>query len=943
MSCFSTSSIFFISLRLKVFLVTTLVLVFLAFTFFFVSQSELESQLEQRQFINYKKQKLDIINAIKMSRNTLQGYTSMISAVAATDSLFGINDNKKVSAKINEIWPSLQLDIGIDELKILDKEGKVVLEKGAYIFSRNKNENIDNVFYRRWAKESLDLERPVSRLICSKECRQYAFSPILSNGESIGVVVASLSIADVARYINIDGKSDIAILADIKERQRSSYLKSWGGDVVAATNKEETIKKIDYLSQGFSKKEIVDSPVRIKLNDEYYYVMMFPVGDNGHAIEDGGHVVVFSNITDEYESVNKESERAFLIILLGWLFAEAAIFGLLWKPMSSLKKIIEYLPMLAEGKFDDFAKVMKIPGRYSHDEIGVLQRTALAVSGKLQQLQIELHDMNSQLQYRVEDLAKERDFTNSLLSTASALIITHGEKSGVVIANQLALKKTGLRLDNIIGKGFQNTFLNDNDRFNYFRSEFQQEHTLAGNNEIIIEWYHSPLSSLSSEDAYWVSVGVDVTEKKKAESRLVWLANQDSLTGLYNRRFFKERLEESLSNQEYGAVFYLDLDRFKEVNELSGHGSGDKLLCMVADKLKDFLPDECFIARLGGDEFSVLLPFYADSLAIDIASKINDALDEINFIVDKQRHRAVASIGIASYPMHGDNTESIMANADIAMYLAKDNPMVDWHLITEKDLSKENIQHRIYWDEVLKQSLQDDSFEFFAQPIMNVSDNTIKHYELLIRLPDSVGGFFSPGQFIPVAERSGLIIDIDRYVIEKGVHYLSCMNGVSFSINISGKSLRDESLAEFLSKKLEESGAQAERLIVEITETEAVTDFGLASKTLLDIKELGCKVALDDFGSGFSSFRYLDRLPSDFVKIDGEFISGLERSPSNRVIVNSIFEVSRSFGKQVIAEFVDSDEVLDILSEIGVDYAQGYLVGKPEHINKIIRCDDERK
>ncbi|MCM5704169.1 bifunctional diguanylate cyclase/phosphodiesterase [Larsenimonas salina] len=926
----------FSSLRLKVLFATSVILVLLALTFYRVSQMELEGQLNERQLLSYQRQQLDIVNALNNSEASLKHMASILAATQGLGESVEFTDRTRLDDKIVAQWPTLQLDVGVDEVKVFDRQSRQLAQRGHVATPDNSREH----FFSYWVQKVLEKEQPLSRLVCRTTCRQYAFSPILRGGQSVGVIMLSVSIADIARYININKKSALAIMVDNVYSSSSEELPAWGANVVAATDRATTLERLALWSTQYDKNALRKSPVRVRFDDQYYHLMAFPLNDQLNGLNNTAYVVIISDITESYSSIQSDSRRVFMIAILGWLLAEMAVFLLLWRPMSNLRRVIGSLPLLSQSRFHEFSEAVQLKGRV-RDEVGTLQRTAIEVASQLQRLQQALYKSNDDLTQHVKELAHEKEFVDRLLFTANAFIVTHSETSGIVLANQFALGKLSCPMTELKGRCFRDVFLQV-ESFDYGNVSFHTESRVPGKKDMVIEWYHSPIQNLSDdEEGYWVSVGVDITEKKAAESRLIWLANRDPLTGLYNRRYFNVCLQQSLEAKASGAVFYLDLDQFKEVNELSGHGAGDRLLSMVAQKLTQLLPEEAVIARLGGDEFAVLLEGYDCERAVTVARSINSGLSDINFIIEERRHRAMASIGVAIYPEHGDTTEAIMANADCAMYIAKENPLRDWYVTTAQDLDKAMLEDRVYWNDLIKAALDEKRFEFFVQPIMTIASEDVRHYELLLRLPDGDGGFFSPGQFIPVAERNGRIIDIDRHVIDAGVRYLSGLGDISMSINISGKSLRDQDLAQYLETCLATHGADPARLIIEITETEAVIDFGLAQATLSKIKSLGCSIALDDFGSGFSSFKYLNQLPSDYVKIDGEFIINLYKSSENKIIVSAIAEVCRSFGKQVIAEFVEDKATFDYLKAIGVEYAQGYWVGRPAHIDTITRPYNE--
>jgi len=318
-------------------------------------------------------------------------------------------------------------------------------------------------------------------------------------------------------------------------------------------------------------------------------------------------------------------------------------------------------------------------------------------------------------------------------------------------------------------------------------------------------------------------------------------------------------------------------------------------------------------------------------MAVERARKIIEHLDQQSLHVQGRIHRASASIGIAAYPDHGDRPDKLMANADYAMYRAKEDVAKRWHLLLPDQQGREELKQRVFWAERIRSALLYDQFELVFQPIFRLADLKVQHYEALLRLRDEEDNYLSPGIFIPIAERSGQIVAIDRWVIAKGIELISRIadSSVSLAVNLSGQSLHDRELTPFMSGEFDKYGVEPRRLIVEITETAAVTDFASASSVLEDIRNLGCQVALDDFGVGFSSFYYLGQLPSDYIKIDGSFITALPDSEENQLIVKAIADIARGMGKKTVAEFVDKSSILPYLRDYNIDYVQGFYLGRP--------------
>lgn len=423
---------------------------------------------------------------------------------------------------------------------------------------------------------------------------------------------------------------------------------------------------------------------------------------------------------------------------------------------------------------------------------------------------------------------------------------------------------------------------------------------------------------------------------KEKEQNLVWLADHDSLTKLFNRRRFQIEFEQQLRIAERykntGAILYLDLDQFKYINDTSGHSAGDILLKQVAETLQQAIRSSDILARLGGDEFALLLPNIDAHGATQLAQKIIGQLRLMRFEYNDVQHNISASIGIAIFPEYDLTAQDLMSNADIAMYQAKESGRSKSHIYSHKEQTKELLKTRILWKEKIETALTDKRLILHFQPILDIKTNKISHAEALVRMIGLDGELIMPNSFIPIAEQSGLINQIDLAVLGLAFETLRLLqqnNPLKLSVNLSGKAFNNEPLISYLKEELNKNDVDAKKLILEVTETTAVANFNTAVQLMNDIKETGAKFALDDFGVGYASFFYLRQLPVDYIKIDGSFIQTLEKHKEDQVFVKAISEIAQLSGLKTIAEFVENQAILDLLEKYNIDYAQGYHVAKP--------------
>ena len=419
------------------------------------------------------------------------------------------------------------------------------------------------------------------------------------------------------------------------------------------------------------------------------------------------------------------------------------------------------------------------------------------------------------------------------------------------------------------------------------------------------------------------------------------LATHDKITGLYNRYEFEKRLTNLLkysSNASAQSIMcYIDLDQFKVVNDTAGHTAGDELLKQVAFLMQQNVSSKDIVARLGGDEFGVL--FVANTMAQ--AKKKSEALlaaiKKYRFTWEGKMFVIGASIGLVQITRQCCSLLDIISAADSACYEAKELGRNCIHISTPDELKLQDKRGEMQWLAKLTKALEDDDFKLYIQPIVALDENVneSEHYEVLIRLKDEDLNIIPPMAFLPAAERYGFMPKIDRWVLEKLFQtYAQIKQQTSksyvFSINLSGNSLNDKSLAGFIEDLFKMYKVSHKDICFEVTETAAISNMEVGLEFINKMRVLGSKASLDDFGAGLSSFAYLQNIPVDYLKIDGAFVNDIDTNEINRAMVKSINEISHIMGKKTICEYVENEEVRDILKDMGVDYAQGYLYSKPK-------------
>jgi diguanylate cyclase (GGDEF)-like protein/PAS domain S-box-containing protein len=428
----------------------------------------------------------------------------------------------------------------------------------------------------------------------------------------------------------------------------------------------------------------------------------------------------------------------------------------------------------------------------------------------------------------------------------------------------------------------------------------------------------------------------DITRERQTAEQMAYLAERDSLTGLFNRHRFQQELARTTGDCDRRgsscALLFFDLDEFKVVNDNFGHHAGDNLLLRVASEIGALTRHNEILARLGGDEFALLVPDARQDKVVQLAERIVRAVAAIPFRFSGQNLRMTTSVGMAFYPEHAAEAEELVARADAAMYQAKDAGKNTWRMY-RSDLESTSAQvASLTWNDRINRALEKNLLRLHFQGVYFPENLVLSHLEALVRMEDEThpGQLIMPGHFVPYAEKSGKILDIDRWVLGEAVRLLAENPAMPpLSVNISGRSFDEPSLPQFVSDRLRKRGVQPRRLVVELTETSAVSDLADAQRFIEALRTTGCGVCLDDFGSGFSSFAYLKHLPVDVVKIDGQFIRGLHQDHDNQVFVGAMVDVAHGLKKEVIAEFVEDEHTLEMLRNFGVDMAQGYFLDTP--------------
>lgn len=555
-------------------------------------------------------------------------------------------------------------------------------------------------------------------------------------------------------------------------------------------------------------------------------------------------------------------------------------------------------------------------------------------------------------------LYQEKERLQVTLHAISDAVISTNAQGELLYINPVAELLTGWSLAAAAGKAYRQVFcLSEADSSSAPQDPVAAAMTAAETQRypelslqqrqgerFVVEAAVSPIQDADGVVQGAVLVFRDVTEQRRLSQEIAFQATHDELTGLGNRRAFEQALALAFADVRQQAhthvVCYLDLDEFKVVNDTCGHTAGDELLRQIARLFAGVLDAEDHLCRIGGDEFGIILMRQGVEQALGTAERLQHSLAAYRFVWREQSFGVGVSIGMVLLDAHSESVGALLQAADSACYVAKEAGRGRIHVYAADDPALAQRYGVMEWVSRIEHALQHDRFVLYAQPIVPIGapHSSGLHCEVLLRMRDEQGGLVSPGLFIPAAERYHLASRIDRWVVTHTLQWV-CAHQERIeqcSINLSGQSLGDTAFMAFVLQSLQSSAVRCDSLCFEITETAAISNMQTAKRFIATLRELGCKLSLDDFGSGLSSFAYLRNLPVDVLKIDGQFVKDIAHDPVSLAMVKSIHEIGCLMGKQTVAEFVESPAILELLREIGVHYAQGYAIGYPVPLDGVL-------
>lgn len=917
------------SLRWQVILLSILVMVLMAGAFAWQQHDRLIRGYAQQEAITRARQAEVLTTLFADDFVRMQTLAGMLVSVGDIRRSLVRGEGPSLEGAFEALWSELHLGTSLETIHFIDARGERLATWG---------QGADEAIVRDLAQRSGREEVAIDRLACRDQCLHYAAIPVVEHGRFAGAVVLSAGLQDTILAFRRLANAELAVLTPQAATARPD-LAAFRARLVTVSGPPALRDILLGLKPGQRSESGFLAHHAGKTHRIVELPMTLPADWDSQP-----RFLVIEDITRQTLAVRASlrDNLTWGLIILG--LAVALLYFALLPPMRRFRRMATALPLLGEKRYDELRRALpRVSGRIQ-DEVDELGSLARGMADTLETLDQLTHRQLEQLRNQAEELQRERDFASSLLDTAPALIVTHTADGHIQLANAHAIQVCGRDPSELYRLGFIEGFFSPEQHAaqrallerlrsgEILHSEGHFQRPDGSEREVV--WFHSIYAGRAEGgQTHLLSVGLDVTAHKQAERRLSMLVDHDAVTGLLSRSAFQRELDAMLrSVHGQGVLFVCDIDEFRAVNEVSGHERGDAVLALFARKAMTHEPLPSLAARLGGDEFAFFYPGMSVAEAIVVARQLNQSLVGIGPALGLPKHSFTSCVGIALTQDAGRHADRLIANAETALSQARHKGEGNWHLYSPNDPYQVDKGRRVYWSDELERALTEHRLVLHYQPILKLDGRMVSHWEVLIRLRGNDGQLIMPGQFMGVAEATGLIRRLDRWVIAeatRAMRHTLHVPGLRLALNLSGRSLDDEETLETLRQSLAQHGIPGERLILEITETAALADIKSAARLMQRYRELGCSFSLDDFGVGYTSFQYLKELPVDSVKIDGSFVVGLKRNRDDQVFVKALTEAVHGFGKQVVAEFVEDGETLDMLQGYGVDFAQGYYIGRP--------------
>ena len=932
----------FISLKWKAVAFLSIVLVLLSTVWIGQSVFQTLQQYDQESLATHIKHQQVLDQVVDSNFEKLSQFSQILAD--KTEIKQKVHSNKALKTFLDNQWLSLNINIGIDYLAILESDGNIIAKSFSPSLIRNPA-SLETAF-RQKLQNTQDTQ-PHSFVYCEVTCMQLTVEPVVQENGIERYIVLGQNMADLIWRYHLLSNSDLGVIMTDSSKEQGSdavskdrELGDWRAWVWAISRYEAMFPVLSKFSNQ-SSLNALDNNEPFSYLDKYYLIKPLTLENDSEQ----GVSAYFLDIRDESNQQQQLRQSIWSGIatgILALIFSEIVLVFLMLGPLKRLGYIARALNLLPEHRYQEVTKLVDHKQSFVRDELSLLEQSTRQVSNELEALHDEVQKTNEDLKEQLNVLSRSRSFLNRLLDNSNLYIVTQNREFDILSMNVKYQQEITTASEQFLSIFLSNLnkeeFISEMELlFSYPQQEvFHQEIELVSQvgEPLFVAWTHTLVEDEKGETII-LSIGLDLTQRKHDEVALHWLANNDTLTKIGNRRAFKNDLAYMVESCKTGAVVFIDINRFKQINDFYGHAVGDQVLIEISEILQQSVRSNDSVSRLAGDEFTIVLNSIAEEQLEKLLAKLAKALNNFMILESGQKVEYSASIGAALYPEHGLDIQSLSVHADMAMYQAKRKGMNQWHLYNPDNNNLEIMEQENSLVSLVRRALKPGSglFHLVFQPILSIKDKSISHYEVLLRLVDEEGKAVYPDKFIPAAERVGLIRNIDEWVIEHAFRRLEFESkereNLKFAINISAPTLQSHDLMKMFSQYFDQYQIEASQIVVELTETAYIENFNQVLTNLETLNRSGFKIALDDFGVGFSSFSYLKKMPLSYVKLDGSYIHDLPNNKDNQIFVESLSKMVLAFGMKTIAEFVEDQATLDMLEDLGVSYGQGYHIGKP--------------
>ena len=897
-----------------------------------------------RGYLNYvqtiQSQHQAVINKLAQLENTL---TALIER--SSKELFRLADQQAVPSEAEITDGNIQppsLLSGIESTYYLNKDGTILASSVQDSASVRPSRAQITAAVQSLARQ----QRPIATLNCVQQCFQSVYIPIITDDGREFIININRSAALLIQdFYEITG-ADIALLA--MNQQGGAFTPD---RIIAASHAEkmstilaEILKSIDFEKKDGS--DFFESTIH-----GLYSARFFQLSQNDD-------IASYAAVIENQSHIQAQQTQALKDILLSTLitlFLIIVLISFILKPsLDRLMKLSKILPLLPEGHFQKAQSLLQkqLSTKKYTDEIDVLQSTVGDVILSLERMNSSVDQHRNELKTKIEALTEAKVFNELILDASPLVVIIHDSAGAIRNINKMGRELTGLDIKAPINANI-NTWVRNETQSKSLSASLQSITDTTGKKsqgqmpfytddgrKLYFLWTHTCLHV--NEVAHILSMGIDITERKEAAESLHWLGQHDRITGLLNRSSFTENANEFITkhrDKDQIELVMFDIDDFAIFNDRFGFDAGDRLLNDLAAHLMRELPESSLLARTGSGEFCAIIHHALSSKrsARDLGL---EKLTRFSFSKGDVSEEICLSIVVDSYDDSLSGVDELISNTTSTMIKVKSKTRGTLYYAAESDDTSRVTRHEKYrMKEQLQSALNGNRLVLFYQPILDLNLNSISHCECLVRMLDDEGQFISPAHFLGIAADSGLMPRLDFSVMEKAMRQQRMWqdSGIhtGLSINITAPTLEQPDFEERLNEILQRTGANPDRLIFEVVETDALENLSTARKLLNNFKSVGAKVAFDDFGIGFTSFEYVRELPVDYIKIDQSFIRFIHERESDQVLVKSMVEMSHNLGKKVIVEGVENRAALEIVRDMGVEYVQGYYVCRPMPISAL--------